>query len=96
MSQLDHIKNVLKGNMDEFTRKYHVARMAIFGSYARGDQNEKSDVDVLVEFDQPIGLEFVDLADHLEHLLDKKVDLVSRGAVKPNRMRYISEELIYV
>jgi len=57
----------------------------LFGSYSRGTQNENSDIDLLVELDysQPIGLEFIQMQLDLQHLLSKKVDLVSaRGLSK--------------
>jgi uncharacterized protein len=55
-----------------------------------------SDVDILVEFDRPIGLAFVQLADELEELLDAKVDLVSHRAIQPRMMKHIEPDLIYV
>jgi predicted nucleotidyltransferase len=65
-------------------------------SYARGDQRPESDVDILVDVDPSIGLEFVSLAERLEQLLGTHVDLVSRRAVKPANWKYIEPELIYV
>ena len=70
--------------------------MAIFGSYSRGEQSQSSDVDIMVEFDKPIGLRFVDLAEDLESLLSTKVDLVSRKAIKPRLLRIIEPDFIYV
>ena len=52
--------------------------MALFGSYARGDQQSDSDVDILVDIDPSVGLEFVTLAEQIEQLLDLPVELVSR------------------
>ncbi|MEI9946223.1 MAG: nucleotidyltransferase family protein [Chitinophagaceae bacterium] len=68
----------------------------VFGSYARGEATEKSDVDVMVDFSEPVGLAFVDLADELERLLRMKVDLVSRGGIKPKYFAVIEPDLIYV
>jgi len=96
MKTLDEIKSVLVQHKEELVDKYKVTEIGIFGSYVRGEQEEKSDLDVLVEFKEPIGLEFVELAEFLESILEIKVDLVSKGAVKPNRWRYIEEDLIYV
>jgi hypothetical protein len=70
--------------------------MALFGSYARGDQQEDSDVDILVEVDPSIGLEFVTLAKRIEKLLGVSVDLVSSLAVNSRAMKYIEPELVYV
>ena len=96
MKMLDEIKNILAQHKEELRRKYKVKEIGIFGSYIRGEQRKKSDVDILVEFKEPIGLEFIELAEFLENILEVKVDLVSKGAIKPNRRRYIEEDLIYV
>jgi uncharacterized protein len=68
--------------------------MALFGSWARNEQTETSDVDILVDLDPSIGLRFVTLAERLESLLEQHVDLVSSRAVKPNLL--IQTELIDV
>jgi len=83
------------GKMD-LQERFRVRTLALFGSYARNQQTEKSDVDILVEVDPSIGLGFVSLADELERRLQQKVDLVSSRAVKPNRRRLIEPDLIYV
>ncbi len=70
--------------------------MAIFGSYARGEETEDSDVDLLVEFTGPMGFRYVDLAEELEALLGKKVDLVSKKGVKPKYYKAIKDDLIRV
>ena len=80
----------------ELQKRFRVRTLALFGSYARNQQTEKSDVDILVEVDPSIGLGFVSLADELERRLQQKVDLVSSRAVKPNRRRLIEPDLIYV
>jgi predicted nucleotidyltransferase len=80
----------------ELQKRFRVRTLALFGSYARNQQTEKSDVDILVEVDPSIGLGFVSLADELERRLQQKVDLVSSRAVKPSRWRLIEPDLIYV
>jgi predicted nucleotidyltransferase len=96
MKNLEEVRGVLQGHKEELKSRYGVSRIGIFGSYARNEQIEESDVDILVEFERPIGLDFVALAEHLEALLGFKVDLVSRGAIKPNRWKYVAEDLLYV
>jgi hypothetical protein len=76
--------------------RFRVRTLALFGSYARNQQTERSDVDILVEVDPSIGLGFVSLADELERRLQQRVDLVSSRAVKPSRRRLIEPDLIYV
>jgi len=76
--------------------RFKVRRLALFGSYARGDQKPGSDVDILVDVDSSIGLDFVTLADRIEQLLGVPVDLVSTRAVKPAYRHEIETELIDV
>ena len=80
----------------ELQRRFLVRSLALFGSYARNQQTEQSDVDILVEVDPSIGLGFVTLAEELERRLQERVDLVSSRAVKPSRRRLIEPDLIYV
>ncbi len=77
------IRLVLKECLPEIRKKYGVTSIGIFGSYARGDASAKSDIDIVVEFDRPIGWELVDLADFLEARLHHKVDLVIRRSLHP-------------
>ena len=71
-----------------------IHRLALFGSWARGEARADSDVDVLVEVDSSIGLRFVDLAADLERAMGRRVDLVSRRAIKPSLWALIEPELI--
>ena len=96
MLDLEQVKRTLKMRKAFYAQEYGVSRMAIFGSYSRGEQSQSSDVDIMVEFDRPIGLRFVDLADDLESLLSTKVDLVSRKAIKPRLLRMIEPDFVYV
>ncbi len=82
--------------MPILVKKYSIKGLALFGSYSRNEASETSDIDLLVDFEKPIGIRFIDLADELELLLHKKVDLVSRKAVKPGYFKAIEQELIYV
>ncbi len=97
MKTREEIKSVLSAHKQELLTQYHVRRIAIFGSRARDDGTELSDVDVLVELDQPVGWEIVDLHRYLENLLGLKVDLVTKGAVarKPLLWQSIQEDLVY-
>ena len=96
MTALNQIIKVLRENKLMLRQKYSVKNLALFGSFVRGDNSEQSDIDILAEFESPPGLEFVDLVDELEKLLQLKVDLVSRRAVKERFMEHIEKELIYV
>jgi predicted nucleotidyltransferase len=97
MSEKQMILAILKGAKPILQKKYGVKDLALFGSYSRNTAvSGKSDVDVMADFTKPIGLAFVDLAEELERLLNKKVDLASRGGIKPKYFSYIEPDLIYV
>jgi predicted nucleotidyltransferase len=92
----EEILSLLSQNKSDLQNKFKVRRMALFGSYARGDQQSDSDVDILVDIDPSVGLEFVTLAEQIEQMLGLPVELVSRRAIKPNKLKYIEQDLIYV
>jgi predicted nucleotidyltransferase len=94
MSTSEEILTTLREQHAVLSRRYPIRRMALFGSWARGDAREESDVDVLVEVDPSIGLRFVDLGEELEKALGRPVDLVSRRAIKPSFWERIEPELI--
>ena len=96
MKQLADIKQILKQLKPELFQKFHVQTIGLFGSVVRDDFSSSSDIDIIVDFDQPIGIEFVDLAQYMEQRLQKKVDLVSRKGIKDKYFRAIEREIIYV
>lgn len=96
MKSKEEVLQILKEAKPELARRYGLKRLALFGSYARGDQREDSDVDILVEVDPSIGLGFVDLADHLEELVGVRAEVVSSRAIKPRNWKVIEQELIDV
>ena len=93
---MNEIMKLLEEAKPDLARRFGVQRLAVFGSYARGDQREDSDVDILVEVDPSIGLRFVDLADEIEAMLGVPVELVSRRAIKPRNWEVIERQLIDV
>jgi hypothetical protein len=94
---LEEIKRILKTHREELGLKYGVKEIGVFGSYVREVQKEKSDVDILVEFEKPLGLlEFVGLKNYLSDLLGINVDLVMRKALKPSIGKRILGEVVYV
>ena len=76
--------------------KFGISRIGIFGSVARGEQTAESDVDILVEFGRPVGIEFIDLSHLLEKELNGKVDVVSRKGVKERYFKEIERDIVYV
>ena len=83
MTSAAEIREVLRKCLPEIRDKYGVTSIGIFGSYARGEAVPSSDIDIIVEFDRPIGWELVDLADLLEFRLHHRVDLVIRRSLHP-------------
>ncbi|MDB5090971.1 MAG: polymerase beta domain protein region [Mucilaginibacter sp.] len=76
--------------------KYFVSSIGLFGSVVRDDFNKDSDIDIIVDFNGRIGIEFITLADELERKLNHKVDLVSRGGIKQKYFDVIEPEIVYV
>ncbi|MFZ1755367.1 MAG: nucleotidyltransferase family protein [Caldilineaceae bacterium] len=96
MKDIKDIKLLIKKNKLYLVNKYNLKSIALFGSITRNESTEKSDIDILVEFEKPIGLEFVMLADELESILGAKVDLVTPKAIKPKMFELIKQDLLYV
>lgn len=96
MKKLEEIKRIINQHRQELEERFKVKNIAIFGSYIRGEQSPQSDIDIIIEFTEPVGLLFIHLADFLEEILGTKVDLLTPEAIKPNRKKYIMEELVYV
>lgn len=96
MKTKESIQNTLRDALPELKKKYPIQTLSLFGSYSREEYNSNSDIDILVEFSKPVGIEFIDLADELEELLKAKVDLVSRNGVKQKYLKEIENELVHV
>jgi uncharacterized protein len=96
MTELTSVKQILTQLKPELTEKYFVNSIGLFGSIVRDDFNDKSDIDIIVDFSKPIGIDFIDLADYIESKLSKKVDLVSKNGVKAKYFHQIESEIIYV
>jgi predicted nucleotidyltransferase len=77
-------------------QKYPISRLAIFGSYGRGDFSDHSDLDILVELQGGMGIGYISLALELESALGIKVDLVSKNGLKPKYLQAIEQDLTYV
>jgi uncharacterized protein len=74
----------------------HVTKAAIFGSYARGEEKKDSDIDILIEPPEGMGIEFIELRLKLESALGKKVDLVSYNGINPHLKRYLLDEEVRI
>jgi predicted nucleotidyltransferase len=83
--------------MPTLERKYHVETIEIFGSYVRGEQSQKSDLDLLITFSQPYSLwELLDAKEFLSKKLRLQSDLVPKDAIKPMLKEQITQEAIPV
>ncbi|MFW5898409.1 MAG: nucleotidyltransferase family protein [Candidatus Saliniplasma sp.] len=91
------IENKLKKHKPVLEEKYKVKDIGVFGSYVRGEEKEESDVDILVDFNETVSLfDFIELENYLSDMLDRKVDLVMKSALKPRIGRNIKKEVVYV
>ena len=89
------VERKLKEHKPILEERYFVKRIGIFGSYARDEQKQESDVDIIVEFTRPVGFKFIELKLYLEEILDKKVDLVTPNALKPQIKESVLKEVSY-
>jgi predicted nucleotidyltransferase len=89
------IEERLKQYKSLLQEKYYVEKIGYFGSFARGEEKEESDIDILVELSKPLGWDFIELKEYLEEVLEKKVDLVTMNALKPQLKDQILKEVKY-
>ena len=90
------IEAALKQLKPSLAEKFKVKEIGIFGSFVRGEEVEDSDVDILVEFSEPIGWEFFDLEELLVEILGREVDLVTVGGLRPQLKDRILQEVVYI
>lgn len=89
----EKIKSLLKKELPHLRALFGVKRIGIFGSYSKGVQKEDSDVDLIVEFERPIGLKFFELSEYIENLLGKKVDILTPAGIKSIRVKEVAENI---
>jgi uncharacterized protein len=93
----EDVLRILKRERKELMERYPISALSVFGSVARDDAREDSDVDILVEFSRPIGLfQFIELQQTLEALLGTRVDLGTRRSLKPRVEEQVLQEAIRV
>lgn len=91
------ISCTLHSHLEDLRKDFSVSQIGIFGSFVREEQQRGSDIDVLVDFARPVGfVTFIKLENRLEEILGRKVDLVTRKALKPHIGRRILDEVRYV
>jgi uncharacterized protein len=86
----------ISDNFAEIKGNYNVKKIGVFGSFARDENDLESDIDILVEFESPIGFFLlIELEDYLYSLLGRKVDLVTKNSLKPVVRDKILSETVY-
>jgi len=102
MKTINQIIKTLEDHKQELREKFGVLSIGVFGSFARGEETEDSDIDIYVEFDleRLTFSKYLELLEYLEKLLDIKVDLITKDGLESIRIPYIKAEiekdLIYV
>ena len=88
-------QRILKSLKDrpEMLRKYRVKRIGLFGSYATGKQTPRSDIDFLVDFEEPTSDNFMGLNSHLEQLFKRKIDLITDGSLSRHIKPYVEKQI---
>lgn len=96
----EKITNILSEKSVYLTEVYGVKKIGLFGSYANGTHADDSDIDIIVEFETPLGFKFMEFADYLEEILGKPVDVLTIGGLQGIRMPHVAqsirESIIYV
>lgn len=93
----DNVIRLLHQEIQDLTSRYNISALSVFGSVARDEARADSDVDILVEFNQPVGLfQFIELQQRLEAVLGCKVDLGTLRSLKPRIKEQVLEEAIRV
>lgn len=100
MTTRKEIINIIRKNLPYLKNEYSVKKIALFGSFASGKANQRSDIDIFIDFSEPVGLRFMELAEYLEKILHKKADVITSVGLKTIRVKGIAREikrrLIYV
>jgi len=90
------IKEEIRRIKPFLSKEYFVKDIGLFGSFISGDQTENSDIDLLVEFEKPIGWKFFSLEEYLENIFGRKIDLVTKKSLKKQLRTSILNQIEYV
>jgi uncharacterized protein len=97
MKTLDEIKQILSERKSWLCETYQITELGIFGSYARGEQTQNSDVDVLIDYEQsPTLFKLVNLRNYLKDLTGLSVDIVTKNGLKPGVRERVLSEVVYL
>jgi len=97
MKTLNEIKHLLTEHKQELKRNYRVNKIGLFGSYVLGKQKKRSDLDILVEFDEPVSLlKLVGLENYLKEITGINVDVIPKKDVRPELQKRIFNEVVFL
>ena len=97
MYNKQEILELLKGSKAVLQKKYPISELGLFGSFANDNYTDKSDIDILVDFNDRIdGFEYIKLAHEFEDIFNHRIDLVSRKGIKPKYLPFVEKYLIHV
>ena len=89
----EKVIEILRRELPHLASRYGVKRIGLLGSFAKEIQKDDSDIDIVVEFEKPIGLKFVEFAECLEKVLDKKTDILTPDGIKGIRIKKIARDI---
>jgi hypothetical protein len=89
----EKITSLLRENYPYLISEYGVKRIGLFGSYAKGIPREASDIDLVVEFERPLGFKFIEFNEYLEQLLGKRVEVLTPAGIRGIRLAHIAREI---
>lgn len=96
----EKIVRLLQEKHTYLASEFGVGKIGLFGSYIKGQPNETSDIDIVVEFERPVGFGFFELVEYLENLLGRKVDVLTPAGIQSIRLervaKSIAESIVYV
>jgi predicted nucleotidyltransferase len=96
----EKILELLQSKYPFLATEFGVSKIGLFGSFAKGQPDETSDIDIVVEFGRPIGFQFIELVEYLENLLGRKVDVLTPAGIQGIRIeriaKSIAESTVYV
>ncbi|NIM12149.1 MAG: nucleotidyltransferase [Candidatus Aminicenantes bacterium] len=93
MENAEQIKHIIRKEYPYLKNQFGIKRIGLFGSYSTGVANENSDIDLVVEFDKPIGFKFMTLAEYLETKLGRKVDLLTPEGIANIHVKSTAERI---
>ena len=87
------ILKILKEKLPYLNTEFGVRRIGLFGSYSTGNPDENSDVDIIAEFEKPIGFRFIEFAEYIEKLFDRKADILTPAGLNSIRNKQVADEI---